>query len=85
MNSAFSWNVIVSGLTSGMSGIRSPLQGSTRDDFLTQGVALGCHGSGLWPSRISNIGDSQATISKMETVRTPAPSRLRVKPLESPR
>ena len=42
-NIAVSWSGIVSGTTNGMFGIRSA--------HLTQGVALGYHGSGLWPSR----------------------------------
>ena len=33
----------------GMYGIRPPFQGSFNCDADTQGVALGCYGSGLWP------------------------------------
>jgi REP element-mobilizing transposase RayT len=47
------WSGIASPLTSVTCGIRSPLQGSSRSAHKTQGVALGWHGAGRWPSRES--------------------------------
>jgi hypothetical protein len=72
----------MSGLTNGMSGIRSPLQGSSRDDSETQGVALGCDGSGRWPSRYMAPAIAVQFFPKRKQL---APPRLRVTPLESDR
>lgn len=85
MNTVAFWNDIGWDSTSAMSGIRSPLQGSARGDSMTQGVALGCHGSGLWPFRLPGTDQGQPVMSKMETTYPSAPPRLRVTPLKSPR
>ncbi len=40
---------------------RSPFQGSYDTQFFTQGVALGCHGSGRWPSEVGMCGTNGAS------------------------
>ncbi len=83
MNVGPSLNSIAWDSTNGMSGIRSPFQGSHHNGSLSQGVALGCDRPGLWPSRRPGIGYYLPVISKMETTHTSASLRLRVSPLES--